>query len=217
MALPMDTDWTPIFKDQYEAIEKLIEIVSRADRYFMFIRIHPNEGKKRNHLGIEGKKSLEIYNGIYNRVKDFKNIELIWPDDEVNSHSLAEAADVAVVWASTIGLEVAARGKPVITLDNPIYRTTGFCWVPIGKDHLEAILDEAVSTSEEERENRKEIALNWLYHEHIRISMPFPMIMDHGRMERVSTCFSDPEELSREKWPSLTPILEFLTNDTPLY
>ena len=54
------------------------------------------------------------------------NVTLITPEDDVNSFTMIDLSDVGVVNTSTVGLEMAALGKPVILIAQTHYRNKGF-------------------------------------------------------------------------------------------
>lgn len=54
------------------------------------------------------------------------NVRVIPPDDQTDSYMLAERADCVLVYTSTLGLESAVRGKPVVVAGTPHYRGCGF-------------------------------------------------------------------------------------------
>lgn len=54
------------------------------------------------------------------------NVTLITPEDDVNSFTMIDLTDVGVVNTSTVGLEMAALGKPVVLIAQTHYRGKGF-------------------------------------------------------------------------------------------
>jgi len=105
---PLSTD-TP-FVNQIEWLGALIsDTESRGDRNLV-IRIHPREGvNKRERFASQHLLQLRAEFD-----KPYRNCRIIWPEDPISSYDLAELADVALTSWSSIGLELARIGVPVV-------------------------------------------------------------------------------------------------------
>lgn len=55
-------------------------------------------------------------------------LHFIAADETINSYALLDRVAVVVAYTSTIGIEAAALGKPVITASNSYYSNLGFIW-----------------------------------------------------------------------------------------
>lgn len=99
------------FADQLEWLSALTDHVAGRDDLELVVRVHPREGKNKRegvvseHLG-HLKKAFD---------RPLKHCRFIWPEDPTSSYDLAEIADVALVSWSTIGVELARIGLPVLT------------------------------------------------------------------------------------------------------
>jgi hypothetical protein len=211
--IPTQGQFDSIYGDQQEAIKELLTWVSDKSQYTLIIRIHPNEGSKRNHLGMRGQKSIERLTSIFEHSKIPQNVRVVWPDDEVSSYLIGDSSSVVLVWQSTIGMELAASSKPVILLDNALYRAAGFCYVPYQKGDLGMLIAKAESCSHNEIYTRREKAEAWVYHQDFRMAIDFPLVKDHGRWERVSLEFDDPASIQASEHDHLRRIVDCLTND----
>ena len=49
------------------------------------------------------------------------NVRIVLPEDSVNAYRLAAEADVGLTFGSTIGLEMAMLGKPVLVASKALY------------------------------------------------------------------------------------------------
>jgi hypothetical protein len=108
------------FADQIEWLAALVEFVEGRDDLQLAVRIHPREGAN---------KREQIVSQHLLRLKarfqqDYRNARFIWPEDKVSSYDLGEMADLALISWSTIGLEMARLGVPVLA------STTGIGTLP---------------------------------------------------------------------------------------
>src|SRR5262249_4026974 len=76
----------------------------------LVVRVHPNSGGPRA-FG-SNMQELAFYDSLRQRLPT--NVRLIASDEVLNSYTLAGIADVSLVWHSTIGIEMAALGRPVV-------------------------------------------------------------------------------------------------------
>ncbi len=112
-----------------------------------------NEGILRLTKAFEGEKNIKFYLRIHPNLKSLKNsqitslkklascncenLEIIWPEDLVDSYALLDACEKVIVFSSTMGLEASFWGKPVILLGRALYEDLGCCYIP--KNHGEAV------------------------------------------------------------------------------
>jgi hypothetical protein len=102
------------FRDQIEWLTALVNYVEQGEELALVVRIHPREGvNKRESVASQHLTRLrEAFGGTY------ANCRFIWPADPVSSYDLGEAADVVLTSWSTIGLEMARLGAPVLVAFN---------------------------------------------------------------------------------------------------
>lgn len=115
------------FADQVEWLCYLVDWCRDRDDVQLVIRVHPREdSNKRDTVRSRHLERLE------RELKDLPpNVRVIWPRDEVSSYDLLEAAHLAQAAWSTIGLEAARLGAPVMACD-------GFNTYPLGDFILSA-------------------------------------------------------------------------------
>ena len=73
------------------------------------------------------------------------NIYFIEPDAEISLYQLMPSVDAVLVYTSTVGLEMACEGKPVVTCAKSVYRDMGFTFDPDSKDGYFRVLDSLVA------------------------------------------------------------------------
>jgi hypothetical protein len=103
--------------------------ISRTVQYFigrpdvqLVIRVHPGE------LLIHGQSMVDVVKNLSPELPE--HIHLIGPDEKVNTYDLIEVADLGLVYTTTVGLEMAMSGRPVIVAGQTHYRDRGFTHDP---------------------------------------------------------------------------------------
>jgi hypothetical protein len=107
------------FADQIDWLGALTNFVAGRDDLELAVRVHPREGvNKRDKIVSQHLGRLKAAFG-----RPPRGCTFIWPEDKVSSYDLAEMADLALTSWSTIGLELARLGVPVLAWAQ---RLTGF-------------------------------------------------------------------------------------------
>jgi hypothetical protein len=110
-------------------------LATRSDVQLV-VRVHPGE------LLGAGHPSLEIVQGS---VPDLpQTVKVVPPDSEVNTYDLLEMAHVGLVYTTTVGLEMAMKGIPVIVAGDAHYRGKGFSHDPSSMAVYLRTLDELI-------------------------------------------------------------------------
>jgi hypothetical protein len=109
MGRPYESGANP-FPDQRSWMAALTRWVGARPDLQLVLRMHPRIAA--------GNRSASI-SAEYDQLKeDFSappaNVAIVWPEDKLSSYNLAEIADAAVVAWSTMGLELARFGVPVV-------------------------------------------------------------------------------------------------------
>lgn len=93
----------------------------------LMVRIHPAEVQLVNHPTRE-----RMAEHIATRVPSLPpNVRVVRADDPTSSYVLMDEAELVLVYTSTIGLEAAARGVPVLVAARTHYRDRGFTTDPV--------------------------------------------------------------------------------------
>lgn len=140
----------------------MAEWITRTVQYFsgrpdvqLVIRIHPGE------VLTHGLSMVEVVHQVLPKLPE--HIRLIGPKEKVNTYDIIEAADVGLVYTTTVGLEMAMFGVPVIVSGQTHYRSRGFThdpdsWVSYYKT-LGQILEKPASFAL----SRSQVELAWQY------------------------------------------------------
>lgn len=112
-------EWQPPFYlNEIEGLRQIFNSFEGNSNLHFYLRVHPNL-KGRNNTQI---KLLNQFN--------FKNLSIIWPEDSVDTYTLAEACDTTLTFSSTMGVEANFWGKPVILAGRSAYENLGCCYCP---------------------------------------------------------------------------------------
>jgi len=105
------------------------EWISRTVQYFsgrpdvqLVIRVHPGE------VLVHGTSMMQVVHQLLHRLPE--HIRLIGPKDKINTYDLMEVADLGLVYTTTVGMEMAMMGVPVIVSGQTHYRGHGFTYDP---------------------------------------------------------------------------------------
>lgn len=88
----------------------------------LVIRIHPAEVNVTNHATLE--RMADFIAEGWPRLPT--NVRIVPPESRISSYALMDGARIGLVYTSTVGLEMAMRGIPVVVAGSTHYRGHGF-------------------------------------------------------------------------------------------
>lgn len=109
-----EDEYTSTFGTQQDWIQHNINIATANSEIVLLIRVHPNSGSKKS-SGINHDE-ISYFDGLKKSLPE--NVLVISADDNCSSYALLNSISVGLVYASTIALEIACRGIPVICAAN---------------------------------------------------------------------------------------------------
>lgn len=110
------------FENPLECIAQTINTYKDRKDVHIVIRTHPAE----KIIGTEERYSELVKNLLNKKVPN--NVTIIEPEMAINSFSVIDLSDIGIVNTSTVGLEFALLGKPVILISETHYRNKGFTY-----------------------------------------------------------------------------------------
>lgn len=122
-----------------EWLDVVVEEFGRRPSDRLVIRVHPSE----THL--PGKVTRDSLDAYLRRRDLPSNVRVVGPDEQVDSYALMDAADVGLVYTSTVGLEMALGATPVIVAGETHYRGKGFTIDVESKAGLIDAIDEVLT------------------------------------------------------------------------
>lgn len=144
----------------------------------LVVRIHPGERY------IKGPSVADVVKEALPGIGSdptLAHIHLVRAADPVNTYDLVETADLGLAYTTTVGMEMAMSGVPVIVAGQTHYRAKGFTIDPGSwEDYFEQI-QRFLSDPEYHRPTRQQLELAWRYAYRFFFSypMPFPWHLLH--------------------------------------
>ncbi len=149
-------------------LEKTLQYFAGRPDAQLVIRVHPGE------VLIHGQSMLDVIKRVLPKLPE--HIHVIEPTEKVNTYDLIAATDVGLVYTTTVGMEMAMSGIPVIVVGNTHYRGRGFTqdpdsWVKYHKT-LKAVLEDpqAYRLTDEQIES----AWTYAYRFYFDYPLPYP-------------------------------------------
>jgi hypothetical protein len=155
--------------------KSMAEWISRTVQYFagrpdvqLVVRVHPGE------VLVHGTSMMDIVHQVLHRLPE--HIRLIGPKDKVNTYDLIEVADLGLVYTTTVGMEMAMNGVPVIVSGQTHYRGRGFTFDPDSWVTYFKLLGQILDNPAVFRLNHSQVerALQYVYGFFFDFPRPFP-------------------------------------------
>lgn len=156
-----------------EWIEKTVQYFAQRDDVQLVVRVHPGERlmKGPSMLGV-------IECAVPQRPA---HIRVVGPEEKINTYDCMEIAGLGLAYTTTVGMEMAMRGVPVVLAGNTHYRGRGFTYDPSSWDEYYATLNRLLSDLSAYRLSREQVetAWNYAYRFFFDFPMPFPWRLMH--------------------------------------
>lgn len=121
----------------------------------LIIRIHPSEAK------LKCPSVAETIRQAFPNLPE--HIHLIGAQEKINTYDLIENTDLALVYTTTVGLEMATRGIPVLLSGNAHYRKKGFTLDADSWEEYFRKLEAALADLPSQRLTPEQIERAWNY------------------------------------------------------
>ncbi len=174
-------EWLAVTVKNFEAL----------DGAQLVVRVHPGEMMGAGH------PSTEIVRSALPELPS--HVKLVGPDSEINTYDLIQLADIGLVYTSTVGLEMAMGGIPVIVAGDTHYRGKGFTTDPHSlEDYLAAVKRALQSGEEKLNEDQRELAVRYAYRFFFEYPFSFPWHLigfwDYVEARPVEQVMASPDE-----------------------
>jgi len=153
--------------------ETMTEWLQKTTKYFVeqkgvqfILRIHPGE-KYTN-----GPSVGDIVDGIFPDLPE--HVHLIRANDPINTYDLISIASLGLTYTTTVGMEMAMHGLPVVVSGNTHYRDRVFTLDPASWKEYFKILDSFCAAPESFVYTEENVRLAKRYAYHFFFDYPFP-------------------------------------------
>jgi hypothetical protein len=153
--------------------DSMTEWLQRSVAYFaarpdvqLVVRIHPGERYTK------GPSVADVVSQALPELPG--HIHLVAAGDPVNTYDLVEIADLGLVYTTTVGMEMAMSGVPVIVAGHTHYRGKGFTLDPDTWQAYEAILEHSLAAPHEQRMPQEQVERAWNYAYRFFFEYPHP-------------------------------------------
>ncbi len=155
--------------------EGVADWLSRTVRFFadrpecqLVVRVHPGE------LRFAGEPSTEIVRTTL--PEQPRHVVVVPPESRINTYDLVELAHVGLAYTTTVGMEMAMSGVPVVVVGRCHYRGKGFTYDPESWDEYWKTLQALLARPQGERlaAAQVDLALRYAYRFFFEYPFPFP-------------------------------------------
>ena len=161
-----------LFAGPVEWVTGTLRYLANRTDLQVVVRIHPAEVK--HGLWIAQQRMDDEIKKVFPCLPP--NVVVVPPESDINSYTLAELADVGVVYSTKMGLEAALMGVPLIIAGDAFYGNKGFGRQPRDIQEYHALLDrpgELARVSEGEMVRVRRYA----YYYYFRRALPLPTVV----------------------------------------
>lgn len=114
--------------DETAGISKILESFLSDITIMFYLRVHPNlKNLPRNTSQLVDIEKLS---------RDYKNLYVIWPWDEIDSYALMSVCNKTLTFGSTMGIEATFWGKPSILADQATYENFSYAYKATSHEHV---------------------------------------------------------------------------------
>jgi hypothetical protein len=142
-------------KTMAEWIERTVKYFADRKDVQLVIRVHPGETLT------HGTSMVDVVKAALGQIPE--HIHLIEPDEKINTYDVTDITDLGLVYTTTVGLEMAMRGIPVVVAGQTHYRDRGFTYDPDSWEAYTEILEILLGNPEDARLTQEQVELSWRY------------------------------------------------------
>ena len=154
-----------LFANQFEWLNFVIESFRKTPDSHLIIRPHPREFPNKRERGLSNQAKLIMQ--FFDEIQLPNNISVNWPDQNISLYRLVPLVDVLLIAWSSVAIEFALFGIPVIAYRNPhLFYPSQLIYIANTSDELVSNLNSALL--EGKNEARSILAFRWLSFHHVQ-------------------------------------------------
>ena len=194
------------FPDSLSWVPATVEAARQSPELQWVIRLHPNlKDFGTNQQAVDQAERV---------AQDLpENCRMVFPEDKVSSYTIADMAACGVVYGTTMGVEMASRGKPVVAVARGWYGNTDMVTLVGSRDDYLSTVRAAAA-----RGPSIQVALmahRFMHHLYEEVSIPFPWVQEQPHAKGRFT-FKGPEELAPGRSAVMDRLCDLVLHGRPL-
>lgn len=130
------------FAGMFEWLEHSVDLARRRPEMQLVIRVHPAEVRL-DHGRATAEAVIDTLTERVGRLPE--NVRFVPPESGLSSYTLARMSRASIVYTSTLGLELACVGRPVIVAGETHYRGLGFTQDAKDPISYDALVEQALA------------------------------------------------------------------------
>jgi hypothetical protein len=138
-----------------EWLERTLQFFAGHPQVQLVVRIHPGERYT------DGPSVADLVKRVLPQLPEC--IRLVKADDPLNTYDLVEIADLGLVYTTTVGMEMAMCGVPVIVAGQTHYRGKGITLDPASWEAYYDMLERSLANPEQTRPSQLQVEHAWHY------------------------------------------------------
>jgi len=204
-------DYGGPFGDQLEWTRRTVEFVAGRDDIQMVIRAHPNiAGDKAS-----GSNLFMLTELMRLKASLPSNVHMVLPQQSTSTYDLVDMAEVGLVYHSTVGVEMACRGKEVVVAAGNWISGCELAQTVANDQEYEVLLTALTDKSTHRHPlTIARMAYRFAYALFFRWNIPFPLVKMIHRDVGLPQ-YRDFDELAEGKDPSLDRVCDVVLSDGP--
>jgi len=147
-------------------LAKTVHHFAQRPEFQIVVRVHPGE------LLGAGHPSVDIVQSTLPELPP--HVVVIPPDSKINTYDLIELAHIGLVYTTTVGMEMAMSGVPVVVSGKTHYRDKGFTHDPETLTDYLTTIDDLLHRPVGERIGQEKVELAWNYAYRFFFDYPYP-------------------------------------------
>jgi hypothetical protein len=200
------------YADIRQWIDHLIEVFSARPDVDLVFRIHPAEARKPRY---RPRLSFGDYIARHHPHRP-PNIKVIPADSLLSSYTLLDASDLVMVYTSSMGMEAAALGKPVVVAAQVHYRGRGFTLDAGSPAELVTLAAGWDGTRASLPAWNAELARRYAYMFYFRVGVPLDRIIEEGQYGRTRLKIAGWDDLRPGADPAIDMLCDAILEGRPV-
>ncbi len=192
---------------QHDWLKRTIAFVRERPELFLIIRAHPNLV---SHVGRNQQELAELADACRDMPE---NVRLIGPEEPINTYQVIYLSEACLVYISTVGLEAAVRGKPVLLCGGGPFSGFPFADNLTSGEGFELQFEKLLQRGPVLDQRR--IAYRFGYHWFIRRSFAFPPVRV-VEVHNGEVTYRSIDELRPGRYPTLDAICRTIQEGSPV-